>query len=529
MNVSAAVKALLQEKFQLPATATDAEAKTLLDAKLASKELTIDDILGAETKANQNGNSKLDALIAERVATETAKAIAEIKAAVPAPTAPADGSLDSLVTPKDVFLGRRASHPNVKLAIDSYSGAKSNLVYTKYHKSDKDHALAGQPMLDDTGRQLESTSERQKAFIGAFFKWRMQSTIPPHAMPRALKMTDHDWDLVNWGARNEKWVGELHVDGGVRELKGRLLNDMEVKALLNETGTGSYGNYTVPLVYDDAVIQTSILTGELFPFVNCINLSRGNSVHAYSMVRPTLQENVAEGTAITLFNTASFFGTLDTTIYTACGAMTFGLDWQADTPVDVASLVIQEFADAAAAYLDNAVAIGDGTGQMTGIFTASGTQAVPSSIGPTGPWTAGDLQSLYFGLNKAERNRKPSYLCYVGNDNTWKRLKQITVGPNDARRLFNTNGVNSALGSLGTYQIMDVPYKVAIGCTDTQLAFGNLKRYRAYRRLGGSFKYEERGQTLMLSNLGLIVFRMRYGGQPELGAAFAIMSNGTAQ
>lgn len=453
------------------------------------------------------------------------KDIAELKAAAKAANeaiaklAETVASKDSALTPEKAFAWHnpKSGEARVKGAWESYDSTKSELYHPTLRKNGAPNPIAGMPVTDEVGRKMESPSELDLAVIGAYFKHAVNQVAQKgQPMPKYLLMNDHDRQLVEYAAHEMKWVGANSQDD---EAPGpaRKLTDLEVKFITNQDGGTSGGTQAVPLVYDDAVILTSLLYGELYPFVNVINIDRGSSVHGYSIQRPTLTANVTEGNSISLFNTASFIATFDTTIYNTVGAMEFGLDWQEDSPVDVAQLIVKEYGEAAMAYLDKVVAVGDGSTQPLGIFNASNTVAVPNIAGGVGPLTVGDFEALYFGLTKAERNWPRRYLTFVGNDNTYRRSRAIPLGSDDARRFYGND--------YDSYTVSGRPFKVSVDIADNELAFCNLQRYRMYRRLGATFRYVTDGQTLALKNTSLVVLRMRFGGQPELGAGFAIMSN----
>lgn len=550
MKLSKALIALLREKHGLKADATEAEAKECLDAKLKSGELSFEDAFVAVDEAAKSASGHVSAVIAEALGPvlESVKTLAEsnktlgeelkaIKTAKSAEPPKEDkAGEDDLETKLNALLDKRngdseisplelfkrtgvisaKNQPRVKAAVEGYSASRPDLDIKGFGAGMK---LAN--IREATGKSPTLGSDRDNALIGAWWKFRLRD-LQRQGMPiRGLEITDHDKQLYLHLLHEEKWC-EGGNDKGENAIHRRKLQPSEVKALLDDSTSG--GVNAVPLVYDDAVITTSILYGELFPFVNLTDLSRGQQIHAYQIGRPTLQANVNEGTAISLFDTTAFISSLDTTIYTAVGALEIGLDWQEDSPVNIGAMVVFEFGQAAKNYLDKVIAVGDGTTQPTGIFTATNTNLVPSTTGVGAPLSAGDFQSLYFGITKAERNRTPAYWCFVGSDGTYQRSENIPVGPSDARRLFNSSGVNAELG-IGSYNRLGYPYKVCGDCTDSQMAYANLKRYRMYRRLGMNMRYETAGQTLALKNTAVVVFRMRFGGKPELGAGFAVMNN----
>jgi hypothetical protein len=205
------------------------------------------------------------------------------------------------------------------------------------------------------GHVLETQSERDKAVAAAFVKFSLLKSNAPHEIGevcgRGGFMNDHDWDLINYSLREGKWVGHLFTDvlqddpDGARTVQvyRRKLSDFEVKALLDDSTSG--GIEIAPIEFDDALVTYPVLFGELFPYVNVINLSRGRRVKGGSLVNPTFTSGIAEGTAITPFNTSAFVSAFDTTIYTAVGADELGLDFLEDSPTNVGGIVVQKYGE----------------------------------------------------------------------------------------------------------------------------------------------------------------------------------------
>jgi HK97 family phage major capsid protein len=168
-------------------------------------------------------------------------------------------------------------------------------------------------------------------------------------------------------------------------------------------------------------------------------------------------------------------------------------------------------------WLDNQIANGDGTTEMEGIFTASGTVAVAPAL-LSGPQTVGDYENLYFGITKPFRTKGQygNAVCYVANDVTYKRSRQIPVGSDDARRVFGQD--------YASYRLMDTSYLVQNDIANTKIACVNLAGYRCYKRLGMTVRLEQAGATLALANERLIVVRGRFGGRLVLGGYGAVMT-----
>ena len=328
-------------------------------------------------------------------------------------------------------------------------------------------------------------------------------------------MTDHDRQLVKYAMHETPWTGIIKQDTGGIKVDNRKLSDFEVKALIDDATSG--GLEAAPIAFDDAVILTPLLHGELFPLVNTINISRGRRVEGASIGNPTFA-SVAEGTALTVFDTSSFVSAFDTTIFNAVGGMEIGLDLEEDSPVNLGALVSQAYGEQALKWLDDQIANGDGTTEPQGVVSASGIGTVASANGTTGPPKVDDYEGLLFGVAKQFRNpadRERS--VFIGTETAYQRARAIAVGSSDVRRVFGMDHED--------YRLLGHAYKVNEGMTNTKVAFANLRHYRMYRRLGLNIRVESGGKELATKNLSLIVVRMRYGGQMEQGGAASISTD----
>ena len=404
----------------------------------------------------------------------------------------------------------------VKSVVEQYSTTKSALIVpmTKGGNRPNMHPMAG---LQATymGTPLDSKSQLDMAVIGAFLKWQFNRCAPKNFMPGGMRMTDHDRDLFIHAVREMSWTGEYLREGQSFEVTERRLNDLEQKTLLDDSTSG--GLELAPIVFDQAIIQTPILFGELFPLVDLQTLPRGRRVEGGYILNPTINSGPAEDTPITLETTTGFAGALDTTVYNATGSFKIGLDFSEDTPIAIAQLIVQAYGEKFQEWLDNQIANGDGTTEPTGIFVQSGTTSVNSAMGAVGPATLGDMEQLMFGMGKAVRSQKGGRTVFVSNDTTYRRIRGIPVGSDDARRLQGMAELD--------YTNMGFPHKIQNDIADGYIAWWNPGYYRMYKRRGLDFRMETAGQTLALANAMLIVCRARFGGRPMFGNSVVKMTD----
>lgn len=568
MKVTQQLRDFLVGKSWITADKTDAEFQAEAIKRLTSGELSPADLarLSAETPAG-DGKAAVEKMIADAVAP-IAKAVGDLTTAVKAgqggkkeetpPTPPptpepppvldqkaineaiakgiadyakslADQGYPLPVNPGDTLTPSKmygaaqqagwlkGGKADKKKAIDDYDQTRTGLFWPADHKLEQ---LRGRRLTTPSqngpgmGKPLDSQSKADQAVCGAYFKWACVNNKPGDNIPRGLQMTDHDWELVKYAIHELAWTGRVNNDRVV--VDDTKLSEMHVKMILDDSVSG--GIEAVPAVLDNAVIQTPLLYGEVFPLVDVINIDRGRRIEAWSMGRPTMTWGIPEGTAIPLFDTTGFIGALDTTIFPCVGSMQLGNDFEEDSPANVGAMVIRAYGEAALETLDKVVVLGDGTTQPKGIFNTAGVTAVSSSAGAGGPVAVGDLEGLMFGVDKKFRtSRGGNRNVFLGNEVTYRRVRGIPTAATYNTRVFGMN--------YGDYQALGFPYRIHPEIPNNKLAFANMAWYRMWRRLGTQVKVEDRGQTLVQLNATLISLRMRYGGQMTLGGAAAVMTD----
>lgn len=386
------------------------------------------------------------------------------------------------------------------------------------------HPFAGQRVFEGGSkgmRYIDEPSELEQAINGAYVKFAIRSEKGGnHGIPAALRMTEHDEELIKFALQNHKWGGVVGGVGSEDEnaigLKGVKLTPHMQKAVLDDATSG--GLEAAPIMFDDQIILTPLLNGEFFPRVNTVNITRGRRIEGASMGNVTFSSGGADGTAIPLFSTSGFIAAFDTTIFVANGSIELGMDFLSDSPVDIAGMITQTYGQQLLTWLDEQVVVGDGSTEPEGIMSASGTTSVSSANGASGPPTVGDYEGLLFGVPKAYKQGFPvNRIAYGANETTYQRARGIAVGASDQRRVFGMNQED--------YNVFGHPYGISESFTNAQALFANFARYRMYRRLGLTLKVTTEGKELVRNNFMLLTARARYGGQLEDGAAAAVITD----
>jgi HK97 family phage major capsid protein len=418
---------------------------------------------------------------------------------------------------EDVDGEEKSFSVRIKEVAEQYTDTKSALTFPEYTDKGKAHPLAGKPVKDyseGASRTIHEASDLDKAVAGAYGKFLVQTARLKSRSLAFAQLPQHDRELLCHAMEKMTWGGSS--DGGdYADIKNRRLTPAEQKALIDDSTSG--GLEAAPIVFDDMVIQTPLLNGELYPLVTQVPLDRGRRVEGVSVGNVTGSWGGVDDTAISLFNTASYVAAFDTTIFRWEGAIRLGLDFLSDTPIDFGPIITAQYGERLLEDLDDVIAVGNGTTQPEGIMTKSGTTSV--SFG--GATSIGNYESLRFGVPKKEHKANvKSSAVFVGTETSYQRVRAIPVGASDARRLGGMD--------YDSYSWMQRPYKINESLTNSQIFYAILARYRMYRRRGLSMRQSTEGDTLIRNNELLMVAMARYGGQLERGACAAVTSTAPA-
>ncbi len=370
------------------------------------------------------------------------------------------------------------------------------------------HSKTGEAMFDEMGREVREPSERNYALTGALFKH-----LAYKSGLQAAKPDEHEAELLAELCMDREWAGDLEGQY-CSSIKAR--GNGYIKALLDDSTSG--GLEIAPIHFDDDVVSTPQLSGELWPFVGQKEVARGRRVEGASIANVTVSAGEGmDNSEMTLFNTAALVAAIDISIHSVGTAVEVGRDFLSDAAVDVGRLVTVEIGKSMLAWLDEQVAIGDGTLEPEGIMTASGTTAVAVS----GATSVDNYESLRFAVPKAQQPKGSAAVRFCGTETSYMRARAIPVGAADARRVFGMDHES--------YTMLLRPYAISTAMTNAQLFFGDLANgYRAYRRVGGAPEVHTQGDYLARRNLALIVYRARYGGKVVLPSSFGVVTDAPA-
>ena len=413
----------------------------------------------------------------------------------------------------------------IKGVIEQFPDTKTAAVHTS--RISKVLGIYGQPMIYE-GRELNKSTPRQMAKVAAWFKFQV--------FPQNL--TPHDKDIIMWIVHNEKFYADpdsehprkLHPEEiaifkernwNYHPLDSSITNDKFNKALIDDSSSG--GQNAVPEFFDTETIILPVLGGNLSPLVNMKDVPRGSAAQGFTMANVTFAAANTEGSAVGLFSTTSFIANHDTTFFRAAGFIEVGRNFELDAVPGLGQDIVNSYTRKHAEWLDEQIAIGDGTTEPQGLTVASGTTDITAQNPTTGALTITDTLNLLFGVAKAFRDHYPSrQAAFVMTDTTYKLLRQIATGVTGDTRLIFGEDVES-------YSLHGHPVAiVATGLGNNEIIFAQLGGYRLYRRQGLRFFRESGGTTLVRNNTFLIGADCRYGGQLDRGGYAAIIDSAPA-
>lgn len=376
-------------------------------------------------------------------------------------------------------------------------------------------------------RYLDMPTDRQKAIAGVWLKHMIIKSCRQSGrhVPGNYTLNEHERDLLNYAVHECKFVGPHGYRGGDRDttdatfwLSGeKAYNDLQRKALLDDSTSG--GLEAVPIEFDDLAILTPLLSGEVFPRVRTIPVTR-RRIEAASIGNPNFTWGVGEGSPIGLFTTDSFISAFDNTIFPVTGAMEIGMDFMADSPLAIGTIIQNNYGSAFRKEMDNVLCTGDGTTQPEGVFTASGLTTITPGAGAGGVPQVGDYESLIRAVPKEFRNEAGrNNRSFLMTDVSYFRVRGIPVDSSaDERRIFGMDHEN--------YRVFDLDVAINGSLTNAQQAHVCWNRYRLYRRAGLETKIVDNDRESVLRNTMMLALRARFGGALDHSSAASKITAG---
>jgi hypothetical protein len=354
------------------------------------------------------------------------------------------------------------------------------------------HTKTGKPVFWK-GKQVEHPSDRELALGGALL-----SALCVRG--RLEKLPDLWRNLVNEA-----------LDPQPEHVKASFLSDA--------TSGGENLNLTV---LDSVLWSELLLTNELLQDVSVVELPAGVGPTISSAILGPVSilkgSGAAEGSAATVFDATGAIDNADSTLAPWAAHATVGLDFLRWTPLDFMQSLRAKFSEKYQEELDTAIATGDGSAGVVGLFNSAGATIVPQQSPSPSGWDVNDIESCLAYLPRQYR-KAGGKIRWVSNDRTYFRIRGVPVGTSDQRRVFGMDH--------GTYQVFDYEWRVNASVENTDLGLVDLRYFRLFRTPFG-FRYTQEGDTLQRSNLGLLSARMHVAGRLVIGEAMAHFNAGPA-
>lgn len=267
------------------------------------------------------------------------------------------------------------------------------------------------------------------------------------------------------------------------------------------TQTDSSGGYLVPTgfvkkVYGKMAYYGPMLDGNV---VGGFTTSSGNPIEYptdddTSTVGELLTEN-SEGNAADLA-----FGVVVFNAY-KYGSKPILVPYELleDEDVGLENLITDRIAKRLGRIGNTHLTTGDNSGKPNGIVTSAGTGVTGSAAAAI---AYNDMLALEHSVNISYRMGPK--VCYMLNDNTVLKLKQLSLGSGDATPLWQPSTQAGTPDRINGYKYVINPYMANVGASAVSVLFGDMDAYQV-RRVGGiRFKrlderYAEKDQVAFLA------------------------------
>jgi HK97 family phage major capsid protein len=421
-----------------------------------------------------------------------------------------------------------------------YSDTKTALTWGSRDELKKQHArmrgVEGHPItINDGTREVNRSTELSKKLTATWLKLQLRPESFNWNNPE-----DHQVQLVNYALhkcpftikgeeeprlltpeeRLEVLDYNKHFYARNEHKRFQLGNGFTgIKAVIDDATSG--GENAIPEFFDMDLIVTPTLASEDIPsHCNIVMVPRGVAAQNFTMGRPTIAAANTEGSAVSLFSTASFIAAHDTTFFRAAGFIELGRNWLMDANPRVLGEIQNQYMNSVRLWLNEQVMAGDGTTEPQGVLNDTGIGDITPATPTTGNPTLADILELLFGVNKEFRDGGNSGdAIFVMTDTRYHSIRAIATGVTGDTRLVFGNDVES-------YSLFGHPVLIEEnGLNNTHSVFAQMNGYRLYQRQGARFIREDRGDTLVRENTEIVGVDVRYGGQLDLPGYAAVIDS----
>jgi len=247
-------------------------------------------------------------------------------------------------------------------------------------------------------------------------------------------------------------------------LFGRNIEDEVVKKALSE-GTAEEGGYLVPDEFRAEIVKRAPELSDLFPHVRVIPVSSDAGKIPKLSTDISMSWDEAENASFD--ETDPAFGQLTWSIHRMNALTKSSRELVNDSNPNIVNVLSELFMEAVAAERDKMIAIGDGSTQPEGIYSASGLE----SLAVDGSIAYDKLVQIKYKLaGKYQRNAR-----WIMSSTNMQRI--ISLTDNNGQPL-----ISNAILVGGVPTILGKPYSIQDDLPDHTIFYGDLSRYYWFDR-----------------------------------------------
>lgn len=273
---------------------------------------------------------------------------------------------------------------------------------------------------------------------------------------------------------------------------------------------------TVPKTFFDQVFDVARLVGPMLDTSEVFNTTSGEDFTLPTLTAYSTATLTAAGSALTADDPTYDSITL--------GAYKYGLLVQVadelvtDAGFDIETHLAGQAGNGIGFAVNNALTLGTGSDQPTGIITAAATGIQGTAT--DGSFTADDLIALQYSLDGAAR-RLPG-VAYMANGSTIGRIRRLKDDASQYLYQVNVGQPDTFAG----YEIVENPAMASVDEGELSVAFGHLPSYKV--RVAGGMQVASSTDYAFNQDVTTYRFLMRVDGNLSHAGHVKVFEGGTA-
>lgn len=272
---------------------------------------------------------------------------------------------------------------------------------------------------------------------------------------------------------------------------------------------------TVPKTFFDQVYDVARLVGPLLDTSEVFNTSTGEDFTIPTLTAYSTATLTAAGSALTADDPTYSSITL--------GAYKYGLLVQVadelvtDAGFDIESHLAGQAGNGIGFAVNNALTVGTGTVEPTGLITAAATGVTGTAT--DGSFTADDLIDLQYSLDGAAR-MLPG-VAYMANGSTIGRIRRLKDDAGQYLYQVNVGQPDTFAG----YNVVENPAMASVSASALSVAFGHLPSYKV--RIAGGMQVASSTDYAFNQDVTTYRFLMRVDGALSHAGHVKVFEGGT--